>query len=104
MKSRTTYETPEALRHDLQQLAASAQSLFEATGEIADEKITAARKKLSETLHLAGERYARCRERAAAGCRATTRAVETHPFLTAAVALGLGVVIGHLSRHDNPRT
>jgi ElaB/YqjD/DUF883 family membrane-anchored ribosome-binding protein len=95
------YETPDALRHDLQTLTENARTLFEATAEIADEKIKIARRKLQETLHGAGESCSRWRERAVVGAQAADKAVRTHPYATVGVALGVGVLIGYLvSRRD----
>ena len=46
----TRYELPRALRHDARTLVSDARALFDATSEIADEKVTIARRRLGEAL------------------------------------------------------
>jgi ElaB/YqjD/DUF883 family membrane-anchored ribosome-binding protein len=90
----STYETPDALRHDSQTLVNDARALLDATAEVADEKVTAARKRLASALESAKEVTQRIHERAMDGARQADRTIRSHPYESIAVALGLGALLG----------
>ena len=98
MKEQTTpyFETPTALSHDASTLAEEARGLLDATSEIADEKIGAARRRLAGALEASKETYARLREKAAQGAKVVDETVRTHPYEAIGVGFGLGVLIGFL--------
>lgn len=82
-------------REDWQRLTESARTLVEATADLADERIKAARERLKETLEL-DQGGSSWRERALAGARVADQAVRGHPYETIGAALGLGLLIGCL--------
>ena len=88
------YETPSAVRHDAHTLAEDARALIEATANIADEKITEARERLSEAVERGKMTYARVKERAIEGAKAADETIRTHPYHTAGIAFGIGVLLG----------
>jgi len=90
------YETPGALRHDAHTLVEDARALLEATAQITDEKVTEARKRLTEALETGQEAYENLRERVLLGAKAADRAVHEHPYPTMAVAFGVGALVGFL--------
>lgn len=98
MKEQTTpyFETPTALSHDASTLAAEARGLLNATSEIADEKIGAARKRLASALEASKETYARLQEKVAQGAKVVDQTVRTHPYEAVAVGFGIGLLIGCL--------
>jgi ElaB/YqjD/DUF883 family membrane-anchored ribosome-binding protein len=88
------YETPQALRHDAHTLADDARALLEATAHVADEKITEARERLNEALERGKLTYARVKDKAIEGARAADETIRTHPYHTAGIAFGVGVLLG----------
>jgi len=96
----THFETPEALRHDSQTLAREAKALLEATAQVADDKVSAARQRLTAALasakESAGERYHQLEERALAGARQADSVIRSHPYESIAVAFGFGALLGLL--------
>lgn len=88
-------EITDGMQDDWQRLTESARSLFNATADVADERIKVAREKLKESLHL-DEGRSRWRERALASARVADQTVRGHPYETIGAALGLGVLIGCL--------
>jgi len=94
--NRSHFETPTALSHDAHTLVEDARGLLEATSEIADEKISAARKRLSVALEAGRETYENLQERVVKGAKVADRTVRTHPYESMAVALGAGLIVGIL--------
>lgn len=90
------FETPDALRHDAHTLAEDARALFEVTAGVADEKVNQARQRLKAALESGKRNYARLQERTMQGAKAADQTVRTHPYETAAVAFGLGAIVGCL--------
>ena len=90
------YETPDALRHDAQTLAEDAGALFDATSEVAGEKVAAARERLAASLESGKQSYARLQEKALERARVADQAVRNHPYETIAVAFLLGALVGCL--------
>jgi ElaB/YqjD/DUF883 family membrane-anchored ribosome-binding protein len=96
----SNYETPDALRHDSKNLAADARALLEATAEVADEKVTEARKRLTVALESAKEcavdTFHEVEEKAMAKARQADGVIRSHPYESIAVAVGLGTILGLL--------
>jgi ElaB/YqjD/DUF883 family membrane-anchored ribosome-binding protein len=90
------YETPFALRHDARTLAEDAQALIDATAEIVDEKVFAARGKLAEAIETIGKVQSDLQTKAVRSAKAADMAVHEHPYQAALVAFGLGAVVGFL--------
>jgi ElaB/YqjD/DUF883 family membrane-anchored ribosome-binding protein len=90
------YETPGALRHDAHTLADDARALLEATSEVADEKIAAARERLADALASGKQTYARLQQRVTEGAKVADQAVRTHPYQSIAVGFGIGILVGML--------
>lgn len=90
------YETPDAVRHDAHTLVEDARALIEATAHVADEKIAEARERLSEAVERGKMTYARVKERAIEGAKAADETIRTHPYHTAGITFGVGVLVGVL--------
>jgi ElaB/YqjD/DUF883 family membrane-anchored ribosome-binding protein len=89
------------MRRDAGTLAEEARALLEATAEITDEKVAEARQRLNEALAAGKQTYARLQEKASQGAQAADQAIRSHPYQSAAVAFGLGALLGYLiTRHD----
>jgi ElaB/YqjD/DUF883 family membrane-anchored ribosome-binding protein len=78
------------------QLIKDAQSLLAGTTQAAEEKVVAARQRLTEALQNAKEACGTVQEQVVTGARATDRAIRMHPFPSLGVALGVGAVVGYL--------
>lgn len=92
----THFETPTALRHDARQLTEDAEALLEATQHVVDEKVTAARQKLVSTLQRSREIWENVEGKALESAHKADLLVREHPYPTAAVALGIGALLGLL--------
>lgn len=90
------YETPEAVRHDAHTLAEDARALLQATADVADEKVAEARKRLERALESGQNILSRVQETASAGVTAADKCVRENPYEAAAIAFGLGAVLGFL--------
>lgn len=90
------YEVPGALRHDANMLVSDARALLDATAEIADEKVTAARERLMEALERGQAIGEDLKEKAVDAAHEADAVVRKHPYETAAVAFGVGALIGYL--------
>lgn len=88
------YKTPDALRQDCTTLADDARELLNATAEVADEKVAAARRRLESALETAKQSYAGLRERAADGAKVADQTVREHPYEAIAIAFGVGALVG----------
>lgn len=87
------YETPDALRHDAHALVDAARALIEATAQVTDNKVTAARQRLVQAVETGQAALSRLQEKAIEGTRAADRAVHDHPYPTIATAFGLGALV-----------
>jgi ElaB/YqjD/DUF883 family membrane-anchored ribosome-binding protein len=95
------YQTPTALRNDARTLAGDARALLEATAQITDEKIAAARQRLTEALESGKQTCNRLQEKVSQGAQAADEAVRSHPYQSIAIAFGVGALVGFLiSRRD----
>jgi len=89
MKRKTT-DTAEA-----GQLVEDAQELLAATAHIAEEKVMAARERLSAAVQSGREVLEDFKEKAIAGAKATDETIRENPYQSIAVALGVGVLLGY---------
>jgi ElaB/YqjD/DUF883 family membrane-anchored ribosome-binding protein len=95
------YQTPNALRSDAQTLAQDARNLVDATAQIADEKVTAARARVSDALERGKDLYASMQGTVAEKARAADRCVRENPYQSIAIAVGVGILVGILmNRRD----
>jgi ElaB/YqjD/DUF883 family membrane-anchored ribosome-binding protein len=103
MKTQTKahFETPTALSHDASTLVEDARGLLEATAEIADEKVAAARKRLNEALESGMETYEILQGKVVKGAQMADKTVRENPYQSIAIAFGIGAVIGYLVSRKN---
>jgi len=90
------YETPQAVRHDAHTLVDDARAMIEATAGIADEKITEARERLTAAIERGKMTYDRVKEKALESAKAADETIRTHPYHTAGITFGIGVLVGVL--------
>lgn len=88
------------LSQDFQAVVADAQALLRATANETGERATAARERVLDTLHDARQQLSLVEEavavRAKAAVRATDDYVHEHPWKTAGIAAGVGLLVGLL--------
>jgi ElaB/YqjD/DUF883 family membrane-anchored ribosome-binding protein len=89
------FETSEMLSSDSPALEA-ARSLLEATAEVTDKKVAAARQRLNQALESGQDAFTRLQYKAIEGTRAADRAVHDHPYPTILTAFGLGALVALL--------
>jgi ElaB/YqjD/DUF883 family membrane-anchored ribosome-binding protein len=90
------FETPTAVKHDSTTLADEVRVLLEATADLADEKVSEARKRLEAALSDSRPALQRVREKALQSAKVADEAVRRHPYETVAAAFGIGALIGCL--------
>jgi len=86
---------------DVSQLVEDAQELMTATAHIAEDKVMAARKRLSGAIQNGREVLENLKNKAIDGAKATDEVIREHPYQSIGVALGVGVLIGILLRRRN---
>lgn len=88
------------LSQDFQAVVADAQALLRATANETGERAAVARERVLDTLHDARQQLSLVEEavavRAKAAVRATDDYVHEHPWKTAGIAAGVGLVVGLL--------
>lgn len=92
----SNYETPDAMRHDASSLADDARSLVQATADIADVKVTEARKRLESALAAGREAYERVQEKVRDSASAADQCIRENPYPSIGIAFGIGAVLGML--------
>jgi len=92
----------EAIRNDLAQLAEDARALMAVTTDAAGEKVTEARRRLTDTLNRSKELCGRARDRAVEKARTIDAAVRDHPYESIAISVGVGLVAGLLLANRRP--
>ncbi len=88
--SETVSNAKDALTQDVR-------ALMDATANMAEAKITEARKRLADAFDSGGRIFDRVEEKAVEGARCTDKAVREHPYPAIAIALGAGALIGFLA-------
>jgi ElaB/YqjD/DUF883 family membrane-anchored ribosome-binding protein len=89
-------ETPRELRTEVSQLRGDVDNLVGAVSRLADSAFGSVRESARNLSSSSGreELYDAALEQGRRTARAAGQAVSDHPFMTAGVALGLGVLIG----------
>ena len=98
-------KTRQAPNNDLDTLADDARALMAATADVAGEKVSEARKRLSEALENGKEIYGRVRDKAIDGAKAADQAVHEYPYQAIGIALAVGALAGYViaSRRNGSR-
>lgn len=86
----------QAISNEMGHLAEDARALMVATADVAGEKVSEARKRLSAALDRGREMYGRARERAIEGAKVADEAVHEHPYQAIAIGVGVGALLGYL--------
>ena len=86
----------QAISNEMGHLAEDARALMVATADVAGEKVSEARKRLSVALDRGREMYGRARERAIEGAKVADEAVHEHPYQAIAIGVGIGALLGYL--------
>jgi ElaB/YqjD/DUF883 family membrane-anchored ribosome-binding protein len=89
----------DATGNDINSLAHHARALMEATADVAGEKVSEARRRLTAALESSREVYGRVRDKTVDCAKATDEAVHAHPYQAIGIALGVGALIGYLAAH-----
>ena len=82
--------------HDFGALAEDAKALLAATAEVAEDKVIAARERLSAALERGREAWDTLQDRAVRGVKVTDKAIRNHPYQVIGVAIGAGALLGFL--------
>ncbi len=86
-----------AITNDIGTLAEDARALMAATADVAGEKVSEARKRLSAALDSARDVAGRVRDRAVEGAKKRPmEAVHEHPYQAIAIGVGVGAIVGYL--------
>lgn len=78
-----------------------AQALLAATAHIAEEKVVAARERLTAALEGGRDVLAEAKERAQAGVQAADETIREHPYQAIGLAVCVGAVVGYLLGRRN---
>ncbi len=90
-------------QNNLSTLAEDARALLAATADVATDKVVEARKRLAAALDSGKELIGRARDRAVEQARAADDMIRDKPYQTAAIALGVGALIGYLAARSCKR-
>jgi len=90
-------EQTQASSNDMGTLAEEARALMAATANVAEEKVSQARKRLAAALDRGKELCGQVREKAVQGAKAADQAVHEHPYQAICIAFGVGALIGYLA-------
>ena len=83
-------------------IADDAKELLDATAGMAEDKVIAARERLSAALERGREAWGAVQDRAVQGAKATDKAIRSNPYQALAVAFGVGALLGFLlTRRSN---
>jgi len=82
--------------NDTGTLAEDARALVAATADVAEDKVSEARKRLAAALERGKEIAGRVREKAVEGAKAADTAVREHPYQAIGIAFGVGALLGYL--------
>ena len=82
--------------NDTGTLAEDARALVAATADVAEDKVSEARKRLAAALERGKEIAGRVREKAVEGAKAADTAVREHPYQAIGIAFGVGAFLGYL--------
>lgn len=97
IKSNTNMnQQPQAVSQDKKTLVEDIRSLLSVTGDMIEENIAEARKRLVVALEGSGQIFSNIEDKALEGAKCTDKALRDHPYQAVAIALGIGALIGHL--------
>lgn len=88
---------------DIGTLAEDARALIAATADVAEEKVSQARTRLTVALERSKEIYGCVREKAVKGAKTTDAAVRGHPYQAIGIACGVGALLGYLIARRHAR-
>ncbi len=86
----------QASSHDIGSLAEDARALMAATADVAGEKVSEARNRLSAALERAKEIAGNVRDKAVAGAKVTDQTIRENPYQAIAIGVGVGAIIGYI--------
>jgi len=86
----------QAVRNDVSQLAEDTRALISATADVAEDKVSEARKRLAAALESGRAIYGRVREQAIEGAKVADQSVRENPYQAIAIGVGVGALIGYL--------
>ena len=89
-------KSTEAITTEMAQIAEHARELVSATANVAEGKVTEARKRLMAALENSKELCGRVRDKAVEGAKVADDVIREHPYQAIGVALGVGAVLGYL--------
>ncbi len=96
-KEATTMRTAtQTMQYELESLARDARALIAATADVAEEKVTEARKRLEAALDSGRDAYDRVMDKAGDGADVADRTVRDHPYQAIAIGVGAGALLGYL--------
>lgn len=79
-------------------------SVLSATVNMVEENVAEARKRLTAALDSGGKLVDSLEGKAVEGAKYTDKIVHSHPYQAAAIALGVGILIGHLITPQQSRS
>jgi ElaB/YqjD/DUF883 family membrane-anchored ribosome-binding protein len=82
--------------HDLGTLAEDAKALLSATADVAEDKVVAARERVSAALERGREAWDTVQERAVKSAKAADKTIRSHPYQAIGIAFGVGALVGFL--------
>ena len=82
--------------HNVGQLAEDARALLNATADVAGEKASEARRRLTAALERGKEIYGTARDKAIEGSKVADQTIRENPYQTIAIGIGLGALVGYL--------
>ena len=80
--------------HDLQSLPDEAKALVTATADVVEEKVIAARERLSAALERGKEAWNAVQTKAVESAKATDKTIRKNPYQSIGVAIGVGALLG----------
>lgn len=86
------------LAEPMQNLVEDARELLSATADVAEEKVVAARRRLSSAIDKGRDAWRAVQDSAVSGAKATDHAIREHPYQSIGIAFGVGIVLGLLWR------
>ena len=90
-----------APNQDLSSLAEDAKALLAATAGVAEDKVVAAREKLSAALERGREAWDSVQEQASEGVKVADKAIRKNPYQSIGIAFGVGALLGILLTRRN---
>ena len=88
---------------ETESLIEDAQALLSATAHVAEEKVEAARQRLTDAIEKGKETWGNVRDQAVAGAKATDQVIRDNPYRALGLAVGVGALIGYLLGRRNSK-